>query len=437
MVQAVRDRKVSAADLTEMAIATIEAKDDLINAVVVRDFENARNAARKVDEQVDAGREAPLLGLPMTVKESYDLKGFPTTWGSELNLNHVAEADSAVVERLRAAGAVILGKSNVPVMLVDWQANNPIYGRTNNPLDLTRSPGGSSGGSAAALAAGMVPLEMGSDIGGSIRIPAAFCGVYGHKPTHRLVPMEGHAFGGYKPAHPELSVCGPLARCAEDLDLALSVVAGPYGDQAKGYRLALPAPRRTSLKDARILVLDGHPVAETSGDVAAAVDGLADNLARAGAHIERRNAALPDLKQVYRLYIKMLRTITTRRSGEGKDAPSSHEWLSMLDEQARLGRQWGALFADLDAVIMPAFGRTAHKHIDEPDWRNRIVEIDGKTIRYGDQLAWASAASLGNLPSTAFPLGTGEDGMPFGAQIVGGAFEDRTTIALAGMIAAL
>ncbi|HEV7383457.1 MAG TPA: amidase family protein, partial [Phenylobacterium sp.] len=261
LVAALAARRVSALELADEAIARIEARDGPINAVVVRDFGRAREAARAADAALARGERRPLLGLPMTVKESHNVAGLPTTWGFEPFKDFVAPADSVGVSRLKAAGAVILGKTNVPPWLADYQSSNPIYGRTGNPHDPTRTPGGSSGGSAAALAAGMIPLEFGSDIGGSIRMPAHFCGVYGHKPSYNLVPLRGHS-PPYVPdgAGIVLAVVGPLARTAADLGLALDVLAGPDEDEATGYRLALPPPRHARLADYRVLLVDDHPL---------------------------------------------------------------------------------------------------------------------------------------------------------------------------------
>ena len=257
LAAALAARRVSALELADAAIARIEARDGPINAVVVRDFDRARDAAKAADAALARGDRRPLLGLPMTVKESHNVAGLKTTWGFEGFKDYTASEDAVGVARLKAAGAVILGKTNVPPFLADYQSNNPIYGRTGNPWDLTRTPGGSSGGAAAALAAGMVPLEFGSDIGGSIRMPAHFCGVYGHKPSFNLVPTRGHQ----PPMTPAgagvlLLVLGPLARTAADLTLALDVLAGPDTADAVGYRLALPPARHAKLSDYRVLVLD-------------------------------------------------------------------------------------------------------------------------------------------------------------------------------------
>jgi amidase len=434
LARALRKGKVSALELADTAISRIEALDGPINAVVVRDFEHARSAARIADKRLSKGERAPLLGVPMTVKESYDLKGFPSTWGLERLANHKAEEDAVVVQRLKGAGAILLGKTNVPPNLADWQSDNPVYGRTNNPHALTHSPGGSSGGGAAAVAAGFVPLEIGGDIGGSIRIPATFCGIYGHKTSYGIVPMTGHTLGGGRSARGALSVGGPLARSADDLDLALGVIAGPDGDNAKGFRLDLPPPRYKKLSDYKVLVIDAHPRTATSNEVKSALSLLAADLENAGATVARKSDLLPDLAIYHKVYIKMLRTVVTRRDPDARPPISAHEWMDLLDVQADYRRQWAALFETYDAVIAPAFGTSSFPHTSIPEWRDRSLMIDGEVTPYGDQLAWQGPAILGHLPSTAMPLGKSSEGLPIGAQIMGGFLEDRTTIALAGLI---
>ena len=262
--QAIAEGRLGALEACDAAIARIERTHAALNAIVVPDFERAREQARERDRQRAAGQRLPLLGVPMTVKESFDVAGLPTTWGLPMFQAYRAAADAVAVQRLKAAGAVILGKSNVPVMLADWQASNPVYGRTNHPLDPARTPGGSSGGAAAAVAAGLVPLELGSDIGGSISVPAAFCGVFGHKPTWELIPQRGHAIAGQEGAPTELAVVGPLARTADDLHLALQVLAGPDRIEAAGLRLQLPPPRPRHLGECRLLMLAEHPRCPTN-----------------------------------------------------------------------------------------------------------------------------------------------------------------------------
>src|SRR5450432_2031383 len=263
-------RQVSAVELAQDAIGRIERHDTKINAVCVRDFERALDAARAADAARARGEAKPLLGIPMTVKESYNVAGLPTTWGIPAQKDFVPGEDALSISRVKQAGGIILGKTNVPLGLGDWQSYNDIYGTTNNPYDLGRTPGGSSGGSSAALAAGYGPLSIGSDIGGSLRVPAFHCGVYAHKPTYDLVAMRGHLAPPAPPlpSNRDLSVIGPMARGAADLSLLLDAIAGPDPlDAGKAYKLALPPPRHKELRNFRVLLLDTDPVMPTNAVV--------------------------------------------------------------------------------------------------------------------------------------------------------------------------
>lgn|SRR6266852_4047194 len=285
LLEALQGRKISAVELTDRVIARIEALDPRINAVVVRDFDRAREAAKGADAALSRGERRALLGVPMVVKESFNVAGLPTTWGIPTFKGWTPKEDAVAVTRLKSAGAIVLGKTNVPLVLGDWQSYNDIYGTTNNPWDAGRTPGGSSGGSAAALAAGFGPLSLGSDIGGSLRAPAHYCGVCAHKPTLGLVPLRGAGPPG-TPAFPresDLAVAGPMARSAADLTLGLDVLAGP--DEARAgiaYRLALPAARHQELKNFRVLVIDTHPLLPTATTMRSALDRLSQRLVKAG-----------------------------------------------------------------------------------------------------------------------------------------------------------
>src|SRR6516225_950491 len=306
---ALKARKVASVELTEDAIGRIERHDGKINAICVRDFSRALDAARAADAALGRGEHRPLLGIPLTVKESFNIAGLPTTWGFPEQKNFVPQQDALSVTRMKEAGGVILGKTNVPIGLGDWQSYNDIYGTTNNPYDLARTPGGSSGGSSAALAAGYGPLSLGSDIGGSLRVPAYHCGVYAHKPTFALVANRGHLPPALPPlpSNRDLAVIGPMARCAADLSLLLDVMAGPDPIEAGvAYRLALPPPRHSELRDFRVLVVDSDPVMPTNAVVRAAIDNLANDLAKAGVGIERQSPLLPDFAASSRLFMRML-----------------------------------------------------------------------------------------------------------------------------------
>jgi amidase len=429
-----KKKAFSAAELCEASIDRIERLDSQTNAVIVKDYERARAEARMADEAIARGQMKTLTGIPMTVKESFDLRGHPSTWGFEAHRDHRAREDALAVQRLKAAGAMVLGKTNVPPALGDWQSANPIYGRTNNPYDLTRSPGGSSGGSAAAIAMGYSALEVGSDIGGSIRVPAMFCGVYGHKTSYNLAPMGGHMAGGMMMAPQLLGVIGPLARSAEDLATVLDVIAGPDAE-SPANKVVLPLPRHGQLGSFRVFVLDHHPVARTNSDILGALEGLADQLTKAGATVARQSSLLPDLNAQWKTYQSMLHTIITRRDPTNTRPPiSAHDWLDLLDAQLRIRRQWADFFRHFDIVLCPAFGTPAFPHAPEPDWRKRSLDMDGEPGNFGSQLGWAGIATVANLPSTAIPLGLNRQGLPIGVQAIGPFLEDKTTIAFAGMV---
>lgn len=435
LAKALEAGEVSALHLTEAAIARIERLDNQINAVVVRDFDRARAAARDADARLRRGERGPLLGVPMTVKESYNVAGLPTTWGSPAFAGWIAERDSVAVARLKGAGAIILGKTNVPPFLADWQSDNPVYGRTNHPLDPKRTPGGSSGGAAAAVASGMVPLELGSDIGGSIRVPSGFCGVYGHKPTYGIVPLRGHDVPGFDNAPPVLSVGGPIARNAADLDLALGVLAGPEPEDRIAWSFHLPPPRNDRLHDYRVLIVDQHPAAEVDPEIRAGLHDLAARLERQGVRVARRSERLPDLGAQHEVYTQLLSAAISRGAPNFPPPPDAHRWMALLDRQLAFQRQWAALFEEVDVVLAPTFGVVAFPHDARP-FQERIHTIAGVDTPYGAQVAWPGIALLPGIPATAAPMHhRHSSGMPMSVQVIGPYLEDRTSIAFAGLLA--
>src|SRR5450755_2969162 len=310
LVRALAARRISAVELLERAIARIEYYNPAINAVVVRDYVRARAAAIAADAALAKGERRPLLGIPMTVKESFNVAGLPITWGIPMFQYWRPNEDAVAVARLKAAGAIIIGKTNVPFALSDWQSYNDVYGTTNNPWDFGRSPGGSSGGSAASVAAGFVSLELGSDIAGSLRAPAHFCGIYTHKPSYGLVPLRGHSWPKSEALDAEgdgyLAVGGPLARTATDLALALDVLAGPDEEEAVAYGLTLPPARHDNLKSFRVLIIDTHPLLPTASTVRAALNRLSDRLVEFGAKVARGSPLLPDFAEATRVYTRLL-----------------------------------------------------------------------------------------------------------------------------------
>jgi amidase len=455
-------KEVSAVELAQDAIGRIERHDTKINAICVRDFERSLEAARAADASLACGEAGPLLGIPLTVKESYNIAGLPTTWGFPPQKDFKPPEDALSISRVKAAGGVILGKTNVPLGLGDWQSYNEIYGTTNNPFDLGRTPGGSSGGSAAALAAGYGPLSLGSDIGGSLRVPAFHCGVYAHKPTYNIVPVRGHTPPPFPPLplDRDMAVVGPMARSAADLSLLLDVMAGPDPLEAGvAYKLALPPPRHNELKSFRVLVIDSDPILPANKDIRDAIEKLAGSLAKSGVSVTRHSPLWPDFAESSRLYMRMLMSFlaaffppeaiaraqvgAANLTADNKSLAAerlrgmllSHRaWLLDDSARARLRAQWRELFRTFDAVICPIMPTPAYPHDHSPEQETRHINIDGKDYAYPDQLAWPGVATLPGLPATAIPIALSPQGLPVGVQIVGPWLEDRTPLKLAELI---
>src|SRR5262249_47844603 len=307
---AIRARKIGCLEILDLYLARVEKYDRALNAIIIHDFEHARRRARALDRA--RGSRGPLHGVPMTIKESFDVAGQPTTWGNPKYKDHIAKRNALVVDRLLKAGVVLFGKTNVSLNLADWQSFNAIYGTTNNPWDMTRAPGGSSGGSAAALAAGLTGLEAGSDIGSSIRKPAHFCGVYGHKPTWGIVPRHGQALP-WQQAPVDIDVVGPLGRSSDDLMLALSVMAGPNAIEAAGWHLDLARRRRKRLRDFKVaLMLEAAGVA-VDREVQDRLQALASFLRRQKVKVDGRARPGIDTGEAIRVYITLLRAATSDR----------------------------------------------------------------------------------------------------------------------------
>ncbi len=452
LVAALANKTISSAELVEETIARIELFDKKINAVVVRDFARARLAAKAADFAIAKGQRLPLLGLPMTVKESFNVTGLPTSWGNLEYKNWCPEEDALAVSRLKAAGAIIIGKTNVPSMLMDWQSYNNIYGTTNNPWNTSLTPGGSSGGSAAALAAGFVSLELGSDFAGSVRIPAHYCGIFSHKPSANLVPMRG-AGPPTSPPSPHLLndfvVAGPMARTAADLSLALGILAGP--DEmwdGKGYRLSLPPARQDQIRNFRVLIINTHPLCSTAIAITNAIDHLSERLAQLGVKVSCETHRLPNLAEIARTYVTLFAAFLQFETAE-KMLPtddmslracflrgcrlSYRDWLMKMRVRGALRQQWRNLFKEFDVVICPVTPTPAFPH-DHSAPENRTIEVDGLLFPYSDQYAWISIATLFGLPATVVPIGHTEKGLPIGIQVIGDYLEDHTTLQFAALL---
>jgi amidase len=470
--RALAEGRVSALALLEHSLARIERFDRALNAVVVRDDGRARLAAREADAALARGERHPLLGVPITVKESFDVAGLVTSSGNPAYADNRVEHDALAVAALREAGAVIIGKTNVPLGLADLQSYNANYGLTHNPWDLARTPGGSSGGSAAALAAGYVALELGSDIGGSIRIPAHFTGVYGHKPSYDLVARRGSGVPSGRFSGRDMGVAGPLARTAADLDLALELLLNRDPLTSKAWRVTLPPARHTRLADFRVLVIGAWPGTAQSLSERQVIEHVVERLRTQGVKVTRaadlhegpHRGLLPDLPRSHALYRSLLgasltelpvlsaasqqRLATLDPADESADAAwlrartlSHRDWLAANEQRLALRHQWERLFESFDVVVTPVAPVPAfrHNHEEPKDGRTYPVAFpDGvRQVRFADLFHWAGLPVLPGLPATSFPLGLDDEGLPIGAQAVGPWLEDRTPIAFAHLLEAV
>jgi amidase len=457
LTEMIRSGAISCLELLDHYIARVERLDSKTNAVVVRDFDRARESARALDTQRKDGRATPLLGVPMTVKESFNLAGLPTTWGYEEQRNSAAHEDALPVQRLKAAGAVVFGKTNVPVSLADWQSYNPVYGATSNPWNLRHTPGGSSGGSAAAMAAGFSALEIGSDIGGSIRVPAHYCGVFGHKPSWGLCSSRGQSLVPIA-GMTDISVIGPLARSAQDLSLGLDAIAGGDPMQDVGS-VSLPPPRAMRLADLRIAVWSSEPGQETDAETTVHIDALADFLEREGAQVGRTARPEFNVTEAFHLYSRLLAAalsgradaaeLERMRTAKGRLSPDDmsadavfirtvdmthREWLRLNEQRFRLRRVWGEFFRAWDVLLCPVIATAALPHMQQGQTWEREATVNGRSIPYNDMLFWPGITCAFHLPASTAPIGMTEGGLPIGVQIVGPFHGDRTTIHVAGLL---
>ena len=451
----IRRKKIGCLELLDLYLKRVARLNPKINAVVVLDDKRARERARKADR--DAAKKdwwGPLHGLPMTVKESFDVEGLPTTWGRADMKANIAARHALSVHRLMGAGAVIFGKTNVPVMLADWQTFNPVYGTTGNPWDVSRVPGGSSGGAGAALAAGLTGLELGSDIGASIRNPAHYCGVFGHKPTFELCPIHGHNLPPNLSTR-DMMVIGPLARSADDLEIALGIIGQPDEMASRGVKIALAKPK-PSVKKLKIAVLANAANAEVDQSVQAAVLAAAKCFADSGATVS--DTARPDIDQheAHQTFIHLLRGATStaltdeqferQQALAAKLAPgddsypawmmrantmSHRDWHGWNEKRQQMRSKWAEFFREWDLLLCPAAATAAFTHNQKGERWERMVMVNGKPQPSTTQMFWAGYPGLAWLPSSVAPAGFTEQRLPVGVQIVGPQFGDLATIAAA------
>jgi amidase len=434
-----RRRELSSRELTEALLARIDAVNPRLNAVVALRADQALREAAAADEAAAAGgRLGPLHGVPMTVKDSFDVAGLPTTWGNPAFKDHVAAGDATVVRRLREAGAVVVGKTNVAFMLSDFgQTANELHGVTGNPWDPARAPGGSSGGSAAAVAAGLSFLEYGSDLVGSIRLPASYCGVYGLRPSVGVVPLTGFQPPG-PPAGPSdmtyLAAVGPLARSAEDLSTALAVTAGPEAPAARAYAWSLAPPRHERLAGFRVGVVLDHDQAPVSGEVAAPLADAVDALAQAGATVVEGWPDGVDPVREAESFGFHVRLFFAYQQPPSDDLPAFAEVVGHEHRRMAARAAWTRYFDDVDVFLCPASFTPAFPHDTRPFEARTIATPEGERP-YADQAFWVAQAALPGLPAVAAPVGRTAGGLPVGIQVVGPLFEDDTAVTFAGLLA--
>ncbi len=461
LANAIKIQKISSVDLLEIYIERTNRLNPRINAIISTDFDNARKKAQKADNALKKGEIwGPLHGLPITIKDNLEVVGMPCTAGSP-DLKHYMPAGNAdVVQLLLDAGAIVFGKTNLPLFGDDFQSYNEVYGQTNNPWNVDRTPGGSSGGAAAAVSAGLTALEIGNDIGGSIRHPANFCGIYGHKPTHGIVPDKGTIppspglFTGEHSINVDIAVNGPLARSPEDLDLAMELITSPEKPDRKAWKIKLPPPRRKTLKEYRIALWLDDPACPVDIRVSERIRKAADVLATAGAKVVEKQ---PDVSfsRSFEIFSSLLNGILGQSAPEKlfekwisaeQELPSEDKkykalqirgaiqrhrnWLMVDAERQILRQKWADFFTDFDVLLCPATPMPAFPH-DHGSWFKRTISVNGSDLPYSNILGWAGLSNVVLLPSTIAPVGLTSNGLPVGVQIVAPYLEDRTSIHLA------
>jgi len=465
LARMIREGEVSASELLEQAIDRYERFNDQVNAVVVTRLDQARARAVEADKATARGELwGPLHGVPTTIKEAYDWSDTPSTWGVPAFADNVPgkratpQGNAAAVQRLLDAGAIIWGKTNVPWKLADWQTFNDIYGCTNNPWDLKRVPGGSSGGSAVALATGMSAMELGSDIGASIRNPAHYCGVFGHKPSFGVVPVDGHRAPGEE-VDLDIAVCGPLTRTAEDLDLALTILAGRDDLDARGWTTTLPSEERTSLSDFSVAVQMDSPVLDNDAEMVQQLEATIGVLEAAGLRVNR--TARPDIDQVefHNNYLMLLRAATgaatddagfeAAAAGAARWDAGDRDYEALVDHAIRMShtewfrhhnqreiyrRKWEEFFESFDLLLCPAASSAAFPHDHRGPRARRTITVNGADQPVVDQLFWAGWSCNVYLPGTVAPAGLTASGLPVGLQIVAPFLHDRRSIRFAQLM---
>jgi amidase len=450
----IRQKKIGSEELLDLYLARIEKHNSRVNAVVAMDIAGARRRARAADLALANGDVwGPLHGVPVTIKDSFDVAGLPSTWGVPELRDRRPAGNAQAVQRYIDAGAIAFGKTNVAAYLIGWATVNEIYGTTSNPWDIERSPGGSSGGAAAALAAGLTALEIGVDFGGGVRNVAHYCGIYGHKPTFGITNSDGHVMPGLS-NRPDLAVTGPLARAADDLELALSLISGPEPDDALAWQLKLPPARTKKISELRVAVMLEDANFSVDSEVQDRIQAVTDFLVKNGAKVSDRARPAFDNAVAFRIFGGLLmagltrrkndeafwnrlghlraRFMTTDKDGVAVERVFTHaDWLEMDAARDSLRRAWKAFFADWDVLLCPAAPTVAVPHDPRHAWHERKVVVKGRPTSPADPTFWGAFTTVAYLPSTVAPAGLTKSGLPVGVQIVGPAYGDLMCIEVA------
>lgn len=457
LARLISDGKLSSVELLDAYLERVEALNPAINALVLVEAERARTDAKSFDDRRSRGDDLPLGGLPVSVKDSIEVAGWRTTSGARRHADHVPGRDAVVIQRLRAAGAILFGKSNLPPYAGDYQTFNPLFGVTNNPWDTSRTAGGSSGGSAAAVAASLTGCELGSDISGSIRNPAHFCGVYAHKPSYGTVPYLGHIPGAPGSLIPvDGATIGPMARCAQDLLVALEVIAGPHGADVAAWSLKFPPSRGDALGHFRVAAYLQDDTCPVSEEVRSVIDDWVTRMGAAGVRIEELASPPVPMPEAVALAEALLgaaispsvrddvfkiacehEATSPQPEEPGGMATARHvamrhrKWLALTEERERQRHAWNEFFRGYDVLVLPAVPVVAFPHDLAGDRFSRTVTIGDRTLSHYDLVRWCNAVGVAYLPATAVPVGLSRSGLPVGVQIVGPYLEDLTTLRFA------
>lgn len=464
--QALESGQITSRGLVEYFKNRVEAFNPALNAVVATDYDSALLRADEADAARERGESwGPLHGIPMTIKDTFEVVGMPCTAGSRSLAKHMPKSNAFTVDLLIQAGAIPFGKTNVPLFAGDLQSYNKVYGTTNNPHNTQYTPGGSSGGAAAALTAGLTPIELGSDLAGSIRTPSHFCGTYGHKPTHGIIASRGHIPGpSGMLLEPDLSTPGPMARCAEDLDTLLDVLAVPGPNMGDSWSLSLPAASDKALSDYKVLVWIEDPISPIDNELKSAYSDMVTHLQEQGVDVTVGAPVGFSLESFVPTYLNLLGSVLsgtvkpwqrpivsvlsrlTKVFGGGlkfsayidrvlKGMSQAHaDWQVNHEQRLQIAKKADTLFDQYDVILTPVVQVPAFKHQNKSPMFKRKLPVNGVPRPYTDIFMWIAPATLMGLPATSAPVGETKDGLPVNVQVLGRKYHDKTTIRFAALL---